>query len=172
MCVCAWLPVLPDTLFLHVHPGFFAGFYGGLIPRGADRDSMLRAVVHLPQTTPGIEWGALASLSNSTSINIPAIGDSFSGVFKLGKLALGADRRSPALHKGAPPPPPPHHPVPPRARITPCLPLVWNANFARAQQFFDDFSTRNSDFAIALSDYSLKDINRWEYEFELKQLRW
>ena len=44
----------------------------------------------------------------------------------------------------------PHHTVP-TSRIT---------HRSLAPQFFDDFSTRNNDFALALAEYTLSDINR------------
>ena len=38
-------------------PGLLGGVPDGLIPRGADRDTVLCAVIRLPQATEGIERG-------------------------------------------------------------------------------------------------------------------
>ena len=72
-------------------------------------------------------------------------------MFKRRELALGADRSVPAFHQSA---------------IAPSVlpPTTDRARhfFARLlpMQFFDDFSTKNSDFAVALSEYDVKDINK------------
>ena len=74
-------------------------------------------------------------------------------MFERRELALGADRSVPALHQSA-------------IDRAICLPPTTTAPVTVSHvcllpmQFFDDFSTKNSDFAVALSEYDVKDINK------------